>query len=114
MATPGQTATHQAVTRSSLPLAIISPQAGLGRGMPAPRKLKVASKRITCPTSRVARTMMVFITLGKICLRMILAFEAPATFARATKSRFFRLRVSPRTSRAYLDQNMETMTIITV
>ncbi len=100
IARPGKKATHQAATTSSRPSATIRPQAGVGRGMPTPRKLRVASSRITWPTSRVASTVMVLTTLGKMWRVRMRKVEAPATLDLATKSRFLRARVSPRTRRA--------------
>jgi hypothetical protein len=47
MASPGNIETHQAVTISSRPSAIMSPHAGVGRGSPAPRKLSADSSRMT-------------------------------------------------------------------
>ena len=47
MARPGNIDTHQAVTISSRPSAIMRPHAGVGRGSPAPRKLSADSSRIT-------------------------------------------------------------------
>src|SRR5262249_23943914 len=66
MATPGNIETHHAVTINSRPSAIMRPHAGMGRGSPAPRKLRVDSRRMTYPTWRVAKTTSEFTTLGKI------------------------------------------------
>ena len=51
MPTPGNTVCHQAVDTYCRPSEISTPQAGVGGGMPAPRKLSVASARISCPHS---------------------------------------------------------------
>ena len=65
IATPGAVVTHQAVETYSLPSANMEPQAGVGGGMPAPRKLNDASTIMTQPTWRVSRTIKVGITFGK-------------------------------------------------
>ena len=93
-------ATHHASTMSSLPSDTMRPHAGVGLGMPAPRKLSVASSRMTWPISSVPSTITVLTTLGKMCRTMIRKLEAPATRARATKSWALMLKVSPRTMRA--------------
>jgi hypothetical protein len=102
IARPGKKDTHQAPITKLRPSATIRPQAGFGGGIPAPRKLNDASITITCPTSKVARTIMVFTTLGNICRKSILEVEAPATRALKTKSCRRYPNVSPRTNRAYL------------
>ena len=66
IANPGNIETHQAVTISSRPSAIMSPHAGVGRGRPAPRKLRADSSRMTYPTWSVARTTRELTTLGKM------------------------------------------------
>jgi hypothetical protein len=45
-AKPGNKDTHQAVEIYDLPSATIRPQVGVGGGIPAPKKLNVASVRI--------------------------------------------------------------------
>ena len=44
--------------------------------------------------------MAEFSTLGRMCLRMIVRLEQPATMARRTKSRSFSESTSPRMTRA--------------
>ena len=66
MTTPGIKETHQAETRIPLPSAHIEPHEGIGGGMPAPKKLRVASRVITVPTLKVAKTIKLFSTLGKM------------------------------------------------
>lgn len=43
----------------------MDPQAGVGGGTPAPKKLRVDSTSMTHPTCNVATTIRVFITPGK-------------------------------------------------
>lgn len=113
IATPGKKDTHQAETTNSRPSATISPQAGVGRGMPAPKKLRLDSSRMTKPTCKVASTTMLFTTLGKIWRIMIRKWDAPATSDRAIKSCVLTARTSPRTCRAYRDHRITTITKIT-
>ena len=101
MAIPGNKATHQAATSSSRPSATISPQAGVGLGIPAPRKLRVDSRIITKPTWSVASTTRLLNTLGKMCFSIIRGFDAPDTLARETKSCTRTDKVSPLDWRAY-------------
>ncbi|GIT43702.1 MAG: hypothetical protein Ct9H300mP11_16380 [Chloroflexota bacterium] len=61
----GKNATHQWETISSLPSATIRPQAGVGFGIPAPKKLKVGSTTMTKPTCSVAKTTRLLNILGK-------------------------------------------------
>ena len=77
--------------------------------MPAPRKLNAASAMITTPMLSVVRTMKVLSTLGRMCVSMMRGSEQPRTLARATKSRFFRARTSPRMMRAKLAQRSRLM-----
>ena len=56
IATPGTKETHHWVMMRSHPSATISPQVGVGLGIPAPKKLRVDSRIITKPTRRVAST----------------------------------------------------------
>ena len=44
------------------------PQDGVGEGIPAPRKLRVASARISDPTLNEAITVMVPTVPGNMCL----------------------------------------------
>ena len=50
MATPGRVEIHHATASLSLPSETMEPQAGVGGGTPAPRKLSVDSTSITIPT----------------------------------------------------------------
>ena len=84
MHTPGKKETHHASLMNALPSLTIAPHAGVGGGMPAPRKLRIASVRINYPTRNVAMTITVLMTPGKICQISIRKVDAPTTFARAT------------------------------
>ena len=83
-----------------MPSASISPHAGWGGGTPTPRNDSVASAMITTPSCSVPSTMAVLTTFGRMCRRMIVHFEQPATTARRTKSRSRMERTSPRMIRA--------------
>ena len=63
---PGSAEIHQATAILSLPSANMEPQAGVGDGTPAPRKLRAASKRIITPTSNVATTITLLVTPGRM------------------------------------------------
>jgi hypothetical protein len=95
MANPGNIQSHHAETIYDLPSATIEPQAGVGGGIPTPRKLRDASRMITVPTWRVARTIREPATFGKMCLSMMLPLEHPAVLARSTKSLPLTFNVSP-------------------
>jgi hypothetical protein len=60
------------------------PQDGVGDGIPAPRKLRVASARISDPTLNEAITVTVPTVPGNICLNKIRDVDAPAILADAT------------------------------
>ena len=60
------------------------PHAGLGGGIPTPRKLSVDSARIIWPVPSVATTIRVLVTPGSRCFQMIRIGDAPATLASAT------------------------------
>jgi hypothetical protein len=62
----------------------MDPQAGVGGGTPAPKKLRVDSNRITIPTWRVATTIRVLMVPGNMCMNRIRAVEAPETLANDT------------------------------
>ena len=83
-----------------MPSASINPHAGWGGGTPTPRKERAASWTMTTPSMRVPSTMAELSTLGRMCLRMIVRLEQPATMARRTKSRSFKESTSPRMTRA--------------
>src|SRR5581483_4614824 len=101
MQQPGSTVSHQyPAIRPFLPSASMRPHAGLGGGTPTPRNESAASVTTTTPSMRVPRTMAEFSTLGRMCRRMIVALEQPATMARRTKSRSFSDRTSLRMTRA--------------
>ena len=100
IAIPGVVVTHQAVETYSLPSANMEPQAGVGGGMPAPRKLSDASTIITQPTCRVSRTINVGITFGKRWRIMMRQSDAPDTSALAMKSRCIKPKTSPLITRA--------------
>ena len=101
-ATPGKNDSHHAVVMCARPSAIMAPQEGVGGGIPAPRKLREASTMITQPTWSVASTTSGLTMLGKMWRWRMRNDEQPATRARATNSRSFQVRTSPRTSRANL------------
>ena len=71
MATPGKVEIHhepveKPPARWFRPSDTMPPQLAVGGGTPAPRKLNVASSRITMPTWRVATTIRVFIVPGNM------------------------------------------------
>src|ERR1019366_5149718 len=114
IAMPGMIDTHQASAIRPRPSEIISPQVGVGGGMPAPRKLSEASAMTTTPMLRVTSTMNVFNTFGRICVNMIRGDEQPRTWASATKSRCFSASTSPRMTRAKLAQSSRLMAMMSV
>ena len=79
MAKPGIVEIHQASAKKSLPSDTMEPQAGVGGGTPAPRKLKVASTSITMLTCRVPTTIRVLMTPGKMCVMRMRGVDAPAS-----------------------------------
>ena len=97
---PGKKDIHHAVSTRFLPSDTITPQDGVGGGMPSPRKLNVASVIIIIPTDKVIIMINGLIMFGKICLIMILNEELPIIRACATKSASFNLRASPLIKRA--------------
>src|SRR5438309_2943951 len=85
MQQPGKMVSHHRPTiRLCLPSDSISPQAGCGGGTPTPRKDSVASVMMTTPSISVPITTAELITFGRICRRMIVHFEQPATIANRT------------------------------
>ena len=66
---------------------------------PAEPKLNVAINTMMPPISMVARIMTVLTILGKIWETMMRRLLHPATLAKRTKSRSFKLSLSPRTIR---------------
>ena len=67
IATPGQIAIQGALYMYERPEPLsISPQEGYGGGTPNPKKLSVASTRITAPKALVATMMIGAMTFGKI------------------------------------------------
>src|SRR5262249_18484683 len=96
MARPGKREYHHAEFMYCRPSATIAPQVGVGGGIPAPRKLKIASVMITHPTCRVSITTNVLATLGKMCHAMMQRLEVPIVCEALTKSRSLRLITSPR------------------
>jgi len=71
IAIPGQKLNHQAVARYILPSPTIKPQAGVGGGIPTPKKLKDDSSKMTNAVWSVIRTRRLGTTLGKMCRMMI-------------------------------------------
>src|SRR2546427_1623149 len=102
MQNPGNTVSHHwpaiNVERASESM---RPQAGCGGGTPTPRKLSEASAMMTTPTVRLARTVAVFMTFGRICRLITRSLLAPAISASFTNSRSRRVSTSPRMTRAY-------------
>ena len=80
---PGRVLTHQESFRMSRPSETMEPQAGVGGGTPAPRKLNVDSSRITVLTWRVAMTITVLRTPGRRWVTRMRMVKQPATRARA-------------------------------
>jgi hypothetical protein len=87
--------------RVERPSESISPQAGSGGGTPTPRNDSEASAMITTPIVRLANTIAVFSTFGRMCLTITRRLDAPAISANLTYSRSRRLNTSPRITRAY-------------
>ena len=98
---PGNTVSHHwpaiSVGRAS---ESIRPHAGWGGGTPTPRKLSDASAMMTTPTVRLASTVAVFMTLGRMCRLITRSLLAPAISASFTNSRSRRVSTSPRMTRA--------------
>ena len=84
MPNPGITAIHQDESIYSLPCDTMLPHAGLGGGIPTPRKLRVDSARIIPPVPSVATTIVVFMMPGIRCFIIMRVGDAPATLAKAT------------------------------
>src|SRR5712692_3297376 len=102
MQSPGNTVSHHCpaikVERASESM---RPQAGCGGGTPTPRKLSEASAMMTTPTVRLASTVAVFMTFGRMCRLITRSLLAPAISASFTNSRSRRVSTSPRMTRAY-------------
>src|SRR5262245_57851739 len=114
IANPGISETHHASAMRPRPSETISPQVGVGGGMPAPRKLSAASAIMTTPMLSVTRTMNVLSTLGRMWVSMIRSSEHPRTLASATKSRCFKANTSPRMMRAKGAQSSRLIAITSV
>src|SRR6266566_5121374 len=101
MHSPGNTVSHHwpaiKVGRASESM---RPHAGSGGGTPTPRKLSDASAMMTTPTVRLASTVAVFMTFGRMCFLITRSLLAPAISASFTKSRSRRVNTSPRITRA--------------
>src|SRR5262245_21052961 len=98
---PGNTVSHHwPAIRVGRASESIRPQAGCGGGTPTPRKLSEASAMMTTPTVRLASTVAVFMTLGKMCRLITRSRLAPAISASLTNSRSRRVSTSPRMTRA--------------
>src|SRR6266850_2708448 len=102
MQSPGNTVSHHwpaiSVERASESM---RPQAGCGGGTPTPRKLSEASAMMTTPTVRLASTVAVFMTFGRMCFLITRSLLAPAISASFTNSRSRSVSTSPRMTRAY-------------
>src|SRR5207237_6125732 len=69
MQAPGAIVSHHIPTiKVERPSASINPQAGSGGGTPTPRNDSEASAMITTPIVRLANTIAVFSTFGRMCL----------------------------------------------
>src|SRR6266850_1658419 len=102
MHSPGKTVSHHwPAIRVGRASASMSPQAGWGGGTPTPRKLSEASAMMTTPTVRLASTVAVFMTFGRMWRLITRHLLAPAISASFTNSRSRRVRTSPRMTRAY-------------
>src|SRR6185369_7388649 len=102
MQTPGNTVSHHwpaiKVGRASESM---RPHAGWGGGTPTPRKLSDASAMMTTPTVRLASTVAVFMTFGRMWRLITRSLLAPAISASFTNSRSRSVSTSPRITRAY-------------
>src|SRR6185503_11421862 len=76
MASPGNVASHQPVTRYSLPSARDIPQLGVGGGTPRPRNDSVDSSTMRRPISVVMMTSAYDTTFGRRCRPRIHHAEA--------------------------------------
>ena len=90
------------------------PHDGVGAGMPAPRKLSVASDRMRLPTLSEAITVTVPIVPGSMCLMMMRWVDAPEILASATKSLSLSTSTSALTLRTNELHASSTMSIITM
>ena len=83
-ATPGIVLTHQAVRKKFRPSDTMEPHAGVGGGTPAPKKLRMDSRRMTTLTCRVATTITVLSTPGSRWAARMRMVEQPDMRARDT------------------------------
>src|SRR5207245_635428 len=87
MQRPGNTVSHHwPAIRVGRASASMSPQAGWGGGTPTPRKLSDASAMMTTPMVRLASTVAVFMTFGRMCRLITRSLLAPAISASFTNS----------------------------
>ena len=68
--------------------------------MPNPRKLSEVSIRMAAAIKSVALTTITPMVFGRMCLKIMREFLAPATLAASTNSRSLRAKNSARTSLA--------------
>src|SRR5690606_17384527 len=109
---PGNVATHHALSSVSRPSATMFPQVGVGGATPSPRKERPASRTIVFPIPSVAATMTGASTLGTRCRRMIRQRPNPSARAAITNSRSLRLSTSPRTILAVLGHCVSPSTVM--
>ena len=79
---------------------MILPQEAAGYLMPSPRKLSVASDRITAPRSMVANTISWGTTLGTRCLKILRLTRTPVASVATMNSCSRSDKICPRTIRA--------------
>ena len=83
-----------------MPVAIITPQLGVGGWAPRPRKLRADSISSALDAMTAEKTITLPAAFGHMCLNAIRIPLAPTARAASTNSIDLRLRTSPRTSRA--------------
>lgn len=101
IAAPGGTIVHQ----GACPLLVVNVKASIRPhvmrlGSPIPRKLMVASNTRADATAMVIYKKVRWITLGRMCLKIILLEDDPDTFAASIKGLLFKLRTSALIARA--------------
>ncbi len=84
MANPGRIASHGAMIIFRRPSARIEPHDGVGGVRPKPRKLSVASSRMTKPKSSMAITKTAIQTDGRTYLHICRIRLAPIALAAST------------------------------
>src|SRR5699024_12335735 len=92
---------------------MVEPQLCAVMGTPTPRNDSAASRRITCPSSTVATTVIGAMQPGRIVLKMRCRFLAPRVREASTYSRFLRVKTWLRVTRANCTQFEIARTITT-